>query len=80
MRVLQLGGQLDLAAEPLDVDRGGEIRGQHLHHDLPPKCHLLREIDAAHAAAAQLAEDPVGAPSAPWSSCCRLVIGVPVRR
>jgi hypothetical protein len=59
VRVLELGGELDLAAEPFDVDRGREVRGQHLDDYLPPKCHLLREIDAAHAAAAQLAEDPV---------------------
>ena len=60
MRVLQPGGELDLALEPLDVDRGAELGRQHLDDDLAAEPGLLGEEDAAHAAAAQLPQDAVG--------------------
>jgi hypothetical protein len=57
--MLERGGQLDLAAEPVGAQGGGEIRRQDLDHDLPAEDGLLGQEDPAHAAAAQLALDQV---------------------
>jgi hypothetical protein len=51
--------ELDLAAESVGAQRGGEIRRQHLDHDLPAEGGLLGQEDAAHATAAQLALEQV---------------------
>ena len=59
MRVLQAGGELDLALEPLDVDRGAHLGRQELDDDLPAEPDLLGQEDAAHAAATQLLQDAV---------------------
>ena len=58
--MLQPGGELDLALEPLDVDSGAGLGRQHLDDDLPAQPGLLGQEDAAHAAAAQLLDDAVG--------------------
>ncbi len=60
VRVLQRGGELDLAAEPLGIDPGRELRGQHLDDDAAAERRLLGEEHAAHTAAAELSLDPVG--------------------
>ena len=60
VRMVQLGGGLGLDLEPLallGVDRRGE--GQDLERDAPAQRDLLGLVDDAHAAAADLAEDPV---------------------
>ena len=57
--MLQAGGELDLALEPLDVDRGAHLGRQHLDDDLAAEPGLLGEEHAAHAAAAQLPQDAV---------------------
>jgi len=59
VRVLQLGGALDLTAEPLHVEPGGEVRGQHLDHDLAIEGDLGGDEDATHPATAELALDAV---------------------
>jgi hypothetical protein len=35
VRVLQLGGKLDLAPKPLHVHSGGQLRQEHLDYDFP---------------------------------------------
>jgi hypothetical protein len=59
MRVLELGRDLDLAAEPFVVHSRRELGGEDLHHDLPAERDVVRDEDAAHAAARQLALDGV---------------------
>ena len=60
MWVLQLGGELDLAAEAVDVQPRGEIGRQHLDDHVPFERRLGGDEDAAHPPATQLALDPVG--------------------
>ena len=57
--MLQLGGEADLALEPLDVHPGRHLGREHLHHHLPAEPHFLGEEDPAHPAAAQLLIDAV---------------------
>ena len=59
--MLELGGELDLAAEAVDVDAGGELGREHLDHDLPARAPFLGQEDAAHPAAAELALEAVRA-------------------
>ena len=62
MRVLETGGEPDLALEALDVHRGAGLGRQHLDHDLAAEPDLFGEEDATHPAAAQLPQDAVGVP------------------
>ncbi len=57
--MLQLGGEADLALEPLDVHPRRHLRREDLHDDLPAEAHFLGEEDAAHPAATQLPFDAV---------------------
>ncbi len=50
--VLERGGQLDLAPEPLGVDPGRHLRRQNFDDHFPRERLLVREEDAAHPAAA----------------------------
>ena len=59
--MLELRGELDLPAEPIDAHAGGELGQEHLDHDLAAQRGLVRQEDARHAAAAQLALEAVGA-------------------
>src|SRR4029077_1977258 len=59
MRMLQPGRELDLAAEALHVDPRGQVGREDLDHHLAPERALLREIDPAHPAATQLAQEAV---------------------
>ena len=59
--MLQLGGELDLALEPLGAHARGQLGRQHLHDDLAAQSHFLSEEYTAHAAAAELALDEVSA-------------------
>jgi len=61
VRVLERGGDLDLALEPLGVDAGGHVGREHLHHDPAAKGHVLRDEDAAHPRTAQLVDDAIRA-------------------
>jgi hypothetical protein len=46
---LELGGKLDLAAEPLHTDGRGQVGRQDLDHDLAAERGLFGLIDATHA-------------------------------
>ena len=60
MRVLQLGGEANLALEPLHVHPGRHLGREDFNHHLPPQADLFGQEHAAHAAAAELALDAVG--------------------
>ena len=60
MRVLQLGRELDLAAEPVDAHARRELGQQHLDDDVPAQRRLDRQEDPRHPAAAELALEAVG--------------------
>jgi hypothetical protein len=60
MGVLQMGGDLDLAAEPVHAHAGRELGQEHLDHHLPAKRGLQRQEDAGHPPATELALDAVG--------------------
>src|SRR5690606_14535854 len=60
VRVLQAGGDADLALEPCDAYHRPELGREHLEHDGPSEGDLLGHEHAAHAAAAQLPVDAVG--------------------
>ena len=57
--MLELGGDLDLAQEPLGTDDRGELGMQHLDGDLAVVLEVLRQVDGGHAAPAELALDQV---------------------
>ena len=59
VRVLQPGGQLDLAQEPLGAERGGELGVEHLERDRAVVPEVLGEVDRRHAAAPELALERV---------------------
>ena len=65
-------GDLDLAQESLLHDRGGQLGVQHLDRDLAAVLEVLGEIDGRHAAASDLAIDPVPVGQRP---CQRLGVG-----
>ena len=60
VRMLQLGRELDLAAEPVDADARRQLGQQHLDHDVPAQRGLDRQEDPRHPAAAELALEAVG--------------------
>ena len=55
MRVLQVGGELDLGQEPLGADDRGELGPQHLERHLAVVPEVVGEVDRRHAARADLA-------------------------
>ena len=57
--MLQPGGELDLALEPLGAERGGELGVEHLERDRPVVPQVLGQVDRGHAAPAELALEPV---------------------
>ena len=59
VRVLEAGGQLDLAQEPFGSERCGELRVEHLERYRPVVLQVLRQVDSRHAAAAELALERV---------------------
>ena len=59
VRVLEVGGELDLGQEPLGADHGRELRAQQLERDLAVVLQVLREVHRRHAAGADLTFDPV---------------------
>ena len=54
VRVLEVGGELDLGQEALGADHGGELGAQHLERDAAVVADVLGEIDGRHAAGADL--------------------------
>ena len=59
VRVLEVGGGLDLAQEPLGADDRGQLGPQHLDRDLAVVLEVLGEVDGGHAALAELALEAV---------------------
>ena len=63
--MLELRDHEDLALEALDVDAGDELRRQHLDDDSAAERRVVRDEDARHPAAGELALEDVRA-----SECC----------
>ena len=61
VRMLQVGGGLDLLEEPVGAHQGGEVRVQHLDRDLAIVLEVVGQIDRGHPAGTQLALDAVAA-------------------
>ena len=59
VRVLQPGGELDLALEALGAQRAREIGVEHLERDRPVVPQILGEEDGGHAAPPELALEGV---------------------
>ena len=60
VRMIQGRGRSRFLREPpYAVLIGDELRRQHLHRDLPAEPHILRQIHLAHAARAELFDDPI---------------------
>ena len=47
--MLELGGDLDLAEEPVGPDRGGKLRAEDLDGDLTVVTDVVREVYGGHA-------------------------------
>jgi hypothetical protein len=62
VRVLQPGRKPDLALEALRGEPGGEVRVEHLDHDLAVEPDVARDEDPRHAATAELALQDIGIP------------------
>jgi hypothetical protein len=60
VRVLQRGGDEDLAPEPVHRHAGGELRPEHLDHHPPAELPLVGHPHARHAAAPELALEDEG--------------------
>jgi hypothetical protein len=60
VRMAELGGELDLSAEPVHAHARGQLGEEHLHHDLAAERGLEGQEDPAHSPAPQLALEPVG--------------------
>ena len=59
VRVLQVGGGLDLGEEAVGADHRGELGLEHLESDLPVMAEVLGQVHRGHAALAQLALNAV---------------------
>ena len=70
--MLQLGGGLDLAQEPLGAEDGGQLGVEHLERDLAVVPEVVGEVDGGHAALAELALDAVAVSQALAQLRCRV--------
>ena len=61
LRVLQIGGDANLAQESLDAEHGAELGVEHLERDETVVLEITREVHRGHAAATELALDRVAA-------------------
>ena len=59
VRVLEVGGELDLGQEPLGADHGGELGPKHLERHPPVVADVLGQVDGRHAAGADLAVEAI---------------------
>ena len=73
MRMLQPGGEHDLAEEPVAAERGRQLRAQHLERDRAVVAEVPREPDGGHATVPELALDGVAATQAVGQVLCSLV-------
>ena len=62
--MLQPGGELDLALEPVGAEGGGELGMEHLERDGAVVAEVAGEVDRGHAPAAELALERVAVASA----------------
>ena len=58
VRMVQPGGDVDLAEEPLPADRGGDLGVEDLDRDAAVVLLVLGQVDRGHPAAAQQARSP----------------------
>ncbi len=60
--MLEPGGELDLALEPLGTQAGRELRVEHFESDRPVVPEIMRQVDRRHTSVAELALEavPVG--------------------
>ena len=68
VRVLQAGGEADLALEAFRAEGGGELGMEHLECDGAVMAEVAREPDRGHAPAAELALERVPFPQ-PFAQC-----------
>jgi hypothetical protein len=54
VRVLEVGGELDLGQKPLGPDHGGELGPKHLERDAAVVPEVVREVNGRHAAGTDL--------------------------
>ena len=59
VRVLQIGGELDLGEEPLGPDDGGQLGPEHLEGDPAVVAEVLGQIDGGHPAGPDLPVEAV---------------------
>ena len=59
--MIELGGDADLAGEPVGPEHRSQLGPEHLDRDLAVMPQIVGEIDRGHPAVAQLALDPVAA-------------------
>jgi hypothetical protein len=59
VRVLEVGGELDLGQEALGPDHGRKLGAEHLDRDRPVVPEVVRQEDGRHAAGADLAIEPI---------------------
>src|SRR5204862_7269893 len=59
MRVLETGGDLDLAQEPVGAERDREVGAKDLTGDITIEPHISRTVDDRHAAAPDFAFERV---------------------
>jgi len=57
--MIQPGGDRDLTQKPVGTEQRRQLGPQHLDRDGAAVLHVVREVHRCHAAAAQLALDPV---------------------
>ena len=53
----QVGGDPDLAQEPLATQRGRQVGAQHLHRHLALVAHVVGQVDGSHATVTEFAFD-----------------------
>ena len=59
VRVVEVGGDLDLGQEPLGAEYGAEVGAEDLERHLAVMLQVPREVYRGHSASAELAVDPV---------------------
>jgi len=57
--MLEPGGEVDLAEEPLAAEPGGDLGVEHLESDGAIVLEVLGQVDRGHATGTEIALDPV---------------------
>src|SRR5439155_18125764 len=61
VRMIEPGGQVDLAHEPIRTELQGQLRAEHLDGDPAVVSYVVRQVDGGHATLAELELDRVAA-------------------